>query len=74
MLKFGPGNNVTGYIGEHALKGMVKDHAETTQCAIHEYESNVIKYAMTDISSEIGVPRHPSKKAMKGQNLEEGLQ
>ncbi len=44
--------------GEWALKEIVKDHAEKTQrqpdkfaeqCAIHEYESNVFKYVMTDI-------------------------
>jgi hypothetical protein len=27
------------------------------------YESNVIKYAMTDILSQIGVVRHPSKRS-----------
>ncbi len=31
------------------------------QCAIREYESNVIKYVMTDISSQIGVSTHSSK-------------
>ncbi len=31
------------------------------QCAICEYESNVIKYVMTDISSQIGVSTHSSK-------------
>jgi hypothetical protein len=48
----------------------VKDRAEKTQrqpdkfaeqCAIGEYESNVIKYVMTDISSQIGVSTHSSK-------------
>jgi hypothetical protein len=48
----------------------VKDCAEKTklqpdkfaeQCAIHEYESNVIKYVMTDIPSQIGVSTHSSK-------------
>jgi hypothetical protein len=51
MLKFGSANNVSGNIGEQELKGIVKDHAEKTQrqpdkfaeqCAIREYESNVI--------------------------------
>ncbi len=28
---------------------------------IHEYESNVIRYVMTDISSQIGVSTHFSK-------------
>ncbi len=61
MLNFGSANNFLGNIGERALKGIVKDHAEITQrqpdkfakqCAICEYESNVIKYVMTDISSQ----------------------
>ncbi len=48
----------------------MKDHAEKTQrrpdkfaeqCAVREYESNVIKYVMTDISSYIGVSTHSSK-------------
>ncbi len=52
MLKFGSANNFSGQIGERALKGIAKDHAERTQrrpdnfaeqCAIREYESNVIK-------------------------------
>ncbi len=64
MLKFGSANNFSGNIGEWALKRIVKDHAEKAQrqpdqfadqCAICEYESNVIKYVMTDISSQIGV-------------------
>jgi hypothetical protein len=74
MLKFGWGNNFSGDMGERALKGIVKDHAVKTQrqpdkfagqCAICEYESNVIKYAMTDISSQIGVSRHSSKNNNK---------
>jgi hypothetical protein len=57
-------------IEEWALKGIVKDHAEKAQrqpdkfaqqCAICKYESNVIKYVMTDISSHIGVSTHSSK-------------
>ena len=60
----------SGNIGEWALKGIVKDHAEKTQkqpdkfaeqCAMRKYESNVIKYVMTDISSQIGVSDHSSK-------------
>jgi hypothetical protein len=31
------------------------------QCAMREYESNVIKYVMTDISSQIGVSTHSAK-------------
>ncbi len=61
MLKFGSAKHISGNIAELALKGIVKDHAEKTQrrpdkfaeqCAIQEYESNVIKYVMTDISSQ----------------------
>ncbi len=83
MLKFGSANNFSGNIGEWALKGIVKDHAEKTQrrpdkfaenCAVCEYESNVIKYVMTDISSQIGVSTHYSKPTMKCGNLEEGIQ
>jgi hypothetical protein len=31
MLKFGSANDFSGNIGERALKGIVKDHAEKTQ-------------------------------------------
>ena len=64
MLKFGSANNFSGQIGERALKGIVKDHAERTQrqpdnfaeqCAIREFESNVIKYVMTDLSHQLGL-------------------
>ncbi len=60
MLKLGSVNNFSGNIGERALKGIVKDHAEKTQRqpdkiaeqrATCEYESNVIKNFMTDVSS-----------------------
>ncbi len=70
MLKFGSANKFSGSIREWALKVIVKDHAEKTQrrpdkfaeqCAICEYESNVIKYVMTEISSQIGVSTHSSK-------------
>ncbi len=63
MLKFGSANNFSGQIGEQALKGIVKDNVERTQqrpdnfaeqCAIRKYESNVIKYVMTDISHQLG--------------------
>ena len=49
------------------LKGIVKDHAARTQrrpanfaeqCAIREFESNVIKYVMTDLSNQLGVSAH----------------
>ncbi len=60
-------NNCSGQIGERALKGIVKDHAARTQrrpanfaeqCAIREFESNVIKYVMTDLSNQLGVRAH----------------
>jgi hypothetical protein len=83
MLKFVSANNFSGNIGKRALKGSVKDHAEKTQrrpdkfaeqCVIREYESNVIKYVMTDISSQICVSTHSQKPTMKCGNLEEGIQ
>ena len=67
MLKFGSANNFSGNIGEWALGGIVKDHAQrrpdkfAEQCAIREYESNIMKYVMTDISIQIGVSTHSSK-------------
>ncbi len=70
MLKFGSANNFSGNIGERALMGIVKDHAEKTQrqqgkfteqWAICKYESNVIKYIVIYISSHIGVSTHSSK-------------
>ncbi len=70
MLKYGSAKTISGNIVERALKGIVKDHAENTQrqpdkfaeqCAIGEYESNVIKYIIADISSQIGVSTHSSK-------------
>jgi hypothetical protein len=59
------------HIGERALKGIVKDHAERTQqqpdnfaeqCAIWEYESNVIKYVMTDLRNQLGVSGRGANK------------
>ena len=44
------------------------------QCDIGQYESNIIKYVMTDISSQIGVSTIPQKPTMKCGNLEEGIQ
>jgi hypothetical protein len=64
MLKFGSANNFSGHIGERPLNGSVKDHAERTQqqpdnfaeqCAIREYESNVTKNVMIDLSRQLGV-------------------
>jgi hypothetical protein len=67
MLKFRLANNFSGNMGEWALKENFICHAEKTQwrpdkvaekCAICKYESNAIKYVMTDISSQIGVSTH----------------
>jgi hypothetical protein len=70
ILKFGLENIFSGNIGEQALKGIVKDHEKNTQWqpdkfaeqhAICKYESNVIKYVMTGISSQNFVSTHSSK-------------
>ncbi len=70
MLIFVSAKYFSGNIGEWVLKGIVKDHAEkiqrqpdtfAEQCAVREYESNVIKYVITDISSQIGLSTHSSK-------------
>ena len=63
MLKFGTANNFCGHIGERALKGIVKDHAQQTQqrpdsfaqqCALREYETNILRYVMTEIGGHLG--------------------
>jgi hypothetical protein len=83
MLKFGSANIFSGNKGEQALKRIGKEHAEKTQrqpdifaeqCAIHEYESYVIKYVMTDISSKLVCQLIPQNPTMKCGNLEEGIQ
>ncbi len=64
MLKFGTANNFCGQIGEQALKGIVKDHAQQTQrrpdtfaqqCALREYETNLLRYVMCDIEGQLGL-------------------
>jgi hypothetical protein len=64
MLKFGTANNFCGHIGEQALKGIVKDHAQQTQqrpdsfaqqCALREYETNILRYVMTEIGGHLGL-------------------
>ncbi len=64
MLKFGSANNFCGQIGEQALKGIVKYHAQQTQrrpdlfaqqCALREYETNLLRYEMSDINGQIGL-------------------
>ena len=81
MLKFGSAGNFSGQIGERALKGIVKDHAARTQkrpgsfaeqCAIREYERNVLKYVMTDLENQLGVrslgqKQHSTKKEFRGR-------
>jgi hypothetical protein len=62
MLSFGSANNFCGQIGERALKGIVKDHAQQSQqrpdsfaqqCALQEYETNLLRYVMSDINGQI---------------------
>ncbi len=48
-------------MNNHAEKTQRQPDKFAEQCAIREYESNVIKYVMTDISSQIGVSTHSSK-------------
>jgi hypothetical protein len=71
ILKFCSANNFSVNIGEGALKAIVKDHAEKTQrrpdkfaeqCAMCEYERNIIKYAMTDMSNSIGASNFPAPR------------
>ena len=78
MLRFGSANNFSGQIGERALKGIVKDHAARTQrrpanfaeqCAIREFESNVIKYVMTDLSNQLGVSAHNCARSIAKSEL-----
>ncbi len=71
ILKFGSAYNFSGNIGERALKGIVKDHADKTQrrpykfseqCAIREYKRNVIKHVMTDMPNSIGASNRPAPR------------
>ncbi len=64
MLKFGSANNFCGQIGERALKSIVKDHAQQTQrrpdsfvqqCVLWEYETNILRYVMSDINGQLGL-------------------
>jgi hypothetical protein len=64
ILKFGTANNFCGKIGEQALKGIVKDHAQQTQrrpdsfaqqCALREYETNLLRYVTSDIEGQLGL-------------------
>jgi hypothetical protein len=82
MLKFGFPGNFSGHIGEQALKGIIKYHAAHTQkrpgsfaeqCAIREYENNVLKYVMTDLDDQLVLENMVSKKTLKKVNFVEGL-
>jgi hypothetical protein len=64
MLKFGTANNFCGQIDDRALKGIVKDHAQQTQrmpdlfdqqCELREYETNLLRYVMSDIDGQCGL-------------------
>ncbi len=53
-----------GQIGERALKGIVKDHAQQTQrrpdsfaqqCALREYETKLLRYVMSEINGQLGL-------------------
>jgi hypothetical protein len=62
MLKFGSANNFCGQIVKRALKGIVKDHAQRTQrqpdtfaqqCALREYETNLLRYVISEINGQL---------------------
>jgi len=64
ILKIGTANNFCGQIGEQALKGIVKDHAQQTQrrpdsfaqqCALREYETNLVRYVMSELDCQLGL-------------------
>jgi len=64
ILKIGTANNFCGQIGEQALKGIVKDHAQQTQrrpdsfaqqCALWEYETNLVRYVMSELDCQLGL-------------------
>ena len=64
MIKFGSANNFCGQIGERALKGIAKDHAQQTQqrpdlfaqqCALWEYETNLLRNVMSGIDGQLGL-------------------
>jgi hypothetical protein len=46
MLKFGSANNFSGNIGEQALKGIVKDHAEKHKGNQINLQNNVLNASM----------------------------
>ena len=79
MLWFGSANNFSGQIGERSLKAIVKDHAARTQqcpatfaeqCAVQEFESNVIKHVMTDLSNQLVVSAHNCTRSAAKSELQ----
>ncbi len=84
MLKFGPANNFSGNIGEWALKGIVKDHAEKTQRQPDKILQNNVLYASMKaklsnmlwltFQVKLACQLIPQKPTMKCGNLEEGIQ
>ncbi len=53
MLKFGSANKFSGNIGERALKGIVKDHAEKTKGNQINLQNNVLYTSMKAVLSNI---------------------
>jgi hypothetical protein len=82
MLRVGTANNFSGQIGEQALKAIVKDHTArmqqrpanfAEQCAICEFENNVIKYVMADLSNQLGVSVHKLARSVTKSELRGNL-
>ncbi len=83
MLKFGSANNFSGNIGERALTGTVKDHAEKENGAQIYLQNNVLYASMKAMLSNLLLLTFQVKlvcqlihkiKTMKYGNLEEGIQ
>ncbi len=53
MLKFRSANDFAGNIGERALKGIVKDHAEKTQRQQIKLQNNVLYTSMKAMLSNM---------------------
>ncbi len=53
MLKFGSANNFSGNIGEQALKGIVKDHAEKHKGDQINLQNNVLYASMKAVLSNM---------------------
>jgi hypothetical protein len=52
-LKFGSANNFSGNIGEWALKGIVKDHAEKHKGTHINFQNNVLYVSMKAMLSKM---------------------